>query len=557
MISLKLAKKADLDKTLNVFSKVTGFDFTIINSQLKRIVATGAYQKKEMDIMDDLSANIASAHVLNTGESALINHPGDKPCLDCPDIKNCEEKAVIIQPLYLKNSIVAVMAMGAFTSEQNIFFSKNKHELYEFSKEFARLISLKIMDFNSERLLNKHQQEIELFINEISNPAIFIDDKEKVVYTNQNAQDGGASIVPGEKVTQLLSNSKIYSIPICLDGYNQLGTLILLNKSSMLNLPPSQKGLSNFLGVTDFAENLKIRALKAAKSDFNILITGESGTGKEVLAKAIHDESNRNKSKFIAINCSAIPHSLVESEFFGYEDGAFTGARKGGKAGILEAVEGGTLFLDEISEMPLDIQSKFLRALECGYSMRLGSTLEKMLDFRIISATNRNVEEEVKLGRVREDLYFRLNVIPLHITPLRQRKSDIEFLLNYYIRQYSCAMGLKVPSFDGETKKILLNYCWPGNTRELVNAVQYMLTFAEGDSIKKDNLPEKIYLSEVAAKNIPQTLQEVLDETEKIFIVSTMQRSNDFETLGEVANKLGISRATLYRKMKKIGIDRF
>jgi len=288
-------------------------------------------------------------------------------------------------------------------------------------------------------------------------------------------------------------------------------------------------------------------AKKIADSKSTVLITGESGTGKEVFAQAIHNYSIRNDDPFIAVNCGAIPRTLIESELFGYEDGAFTGAKKGGSVGKFEIAEGGTVFLDEIGEMPIDMQVKLLRVIEAGVITRIGSSIEIPIDVRIIAATNRNLKNEVESGNFRKDLYYRLNVLPIYLPPLREHSEDIPEFINYYMEKISKKLNKQGVNISNEYMKYLIDYDWPGNVRELENVIELMIN-SEEIVIDFDNRMDE------AQKIIVNLNTNVsLELMEKQHIIKVLQDVKGNMTLA--ANILEIGRNTLYRKIEKFGID--
>ncbi len=294
---------------------------------------------------------------------------------------------------------------------------------------------------------------------------------------------------------------------------------------------------------------------RIAPTNTTVLIYGESGTGKELIAKAIHSYSHRKKERFLAVNCAALPEPLLESELFGHVKGAFTGASSE-KQGLFEAAQGGTIFLDEISAIPKPTQGKLLRVLQEKESRRVGGNENINVDARVIAATNIPLEDSVADGSFREDLYYRLNVIPIHIEPLRKRKKDIPPLIQHII-QKETPPGRKLPGLHMETRNIIMKYDWPGNVRELENAIKHCLTFANSDEIRPDLLPQKI-LHRVAEMsmgiNIGSSsskgflpLKEYLEEKEKEYLQKLIQLfDNDKD---KAAKTLGISLATLYRKL--------
>lgn len=288
-------------------------------------------------------------------------------------------------------------------------------------------------------------------------------------------------------------------------------------------------------------------AKKIADSRSTVLIIGESGTGKEVFAQAIHNASSRRNEPFIALNCGAIPRTLIESELFGYEDGSFTGAKKGGNAGKFEIAEGGTIFLDEIGEMPVDMQIKLLRVIEEGKITRIGSAKTIPIDVRIISATNKDLKKEIEKGNFRKDLYYRLNVIPLYLPPLRDRKEDVPELISYYMKKTAQTLNKNELKLTEEYMNYLVNYDWPGNIRELENVVELMINSEEvrldlydaGKEIKKISISFNSALS--------------LEAMEKQHIIKIINDSNG--NLSLAAKTLDIGRNTLYRKIEKYDID--
>ena len=289
--------------------------------------------------------------------------------------------------------------------------------------------------------------------------------------------------------------------------------------------------------------------MKAAGSDANVIILGESGTGKELVARAVHEMSGSADKPFVPVNCGAIPENLVESEFFGHRKGAFTGAHID-KTGYLHTADGGTLFLDEVGELGLNIQVKFLRALENGEYIPVGDTQVRKSNFRVISATNRDFSEMVSKGHVREDFYYRISVIPIVLPPLREKKEDIPLLIEHFMRLYS--KGKKVPIIPGRIMEVLFNYNWPGNVRELQSVIQRYLAMGNFDFLTMNGKSEKV---EVGIDEDPgdgvRDLRSAMEIFEKRFILNALNQNRWHR--GKVASALGIDPKTLYTKMKKIG----
>jgi DNA-binding NtrC family response regulator len=285
----------------------------------------------------------------------------------------------------------------------------------------------------------------------------------------------------------------------------------------------------------------------AAESMSTVLILGESGTGKELVARAVHELSGR-KGPFVPVNCAAIPADLIESELFGHMGGAFTGARLA-RAGLFEAADKGTIFLDEISELPLPMQPKLLRALQEAAVRRVGSNVEKPVDVRVVAATNRNLEEEVKAGRFREDLFWRLNVIRLPVPTLRARPFDIPLLVEHFLAKNATAAGKPLLTMSQEALAILTAYAWPGNVRELENAMERASAFARGGVITVEDLPERVRTVGDASALITRSSAQnlTLREMERDYILEILRRTEGNKK--RAAEILGLDRKTLYRKL--------
>jgi transcriptional regulator with PAS, ATPase and Fis domain len=289
-------------------------------------------------------------------------------------------------------------------------------------------------------------------------------------------------------------------------------------------------------------------AKKIADSRSTILITGESGTGKEVFAQSIHNYSDRKDMSFIAVNCGAIPRNLIESELFGYEEGAFTGAKRGGYSGKFETSDGGTIFLDEIGEMPLDMQIRLLRVIEEGIINRVGSSKQIPVNVRIIAATNKNLEREVEKGNFRNDLFYRLNVLPLYLIPLRERKDDIPVLLEYFMNKTSKHLNKRKVEIPEQYIEKLIDYNWPGNIRELENIVELIINYESFEALEMlDDIKNKCN-EEIGMVNL-NSIEVSLEDLEKKHIKNVLDRFQGNVSLA--AKALGIGRNTLYRKIKQ------
>ena len=338
---------------------------------------------------------------------------------------------------------------------------------------------------------------------------------------------------------------------------NQLSLLeskVKLYEEELITLRSTRYTFDSIIGKTKAITRLKKEALNAAANQLPVLITGDSGTGKELFAQAIHHASTRKLYPFVRINCSAIPKDLLESELFGYEQGAFTGANSEGKPGKVEIANQGTLFLDEIGDLPLEMQPKLLRVVEEKEFERVGGTRVIRSDFRVIAATNQNLEEMMLDGRFRKDLFYRLNVIPLHIPALRERRDDIILLAWYFMKQMAQEAALNKVEMGPEARKALRRHDWPGNVRELLNVLERTLSSIEGNHIRLVDLP--FYLQRIPKKTSEQdqtSIKEVHAKTEKEVILYALKETNNNKA--QAAKMLGIHRTHLYKKMKKYRIS--
>ncbi|MGK9476492.1 sigma 54-interacting transcriptional regulator [Melioribacter sp. OK-6-Me] len=289
-----------------------------------------------------------------------------------------------------------------------------------------------------------------------------------------------------------------------------------------------------------------------SQTDSTVLITGESGTGKELAARAIHINSLRRTGPFIAVNCSAFVESLIESELFGHEKGAFTGAIKT-KIGKFELAQGGTLFLDEIGDLSIPVQTKLLRVLETREFERVGGNKLIKMDARIIAATNKNLLEEINAGRFREDLFYRINVINIHLPPLRERMDDLPLLINHFIESFNKKFKKNIKQFSSSAFDILMEYNWPGNIRELENVIEHCFILCSGDIIQVEQLPKRLREQRSKKSNTYlQNYQKGFKDAERELIISTLEKNNYNKT--NTAKDLNINPSTLWRKMKKLGI---
>ena len=334
-----------------------------------------------------------------------------------------------------------------------------------------------------------------------------------------------------------------------------------LKKASKRSLLPA---FSELVGEDPHFKAVLLTAQKAAKSDYPVLIEGESGTGKEILARTIHRTSNRNRKKFVDINCAAIPDQLIDSELFGYEKGAFTGATPGGRHGLFVEAHQGTLFFDEIADASLQTQAKLLRVLNEGYFKRIGSTKNIAVDVRIISATNKNLPQRIKERHFREDLIYRLNTISIHLPPLRERPEDIPLLANYFLKKHNQQKNRPL-EFSVNCRDILRSYHWPGNVRELKGVVDYMATMTTGPLITENYFPDFLLSAEHRHRETSQSRRPHFKSGQDLGLLSIAVQHAEKEVIKDVLQQaknrseaikiLGISRRTFYTKLKQYDLD--
>ncbi|NOX38651.1 MAG: sigma-54-dependent Fis family transcriptional regulator [Calditrichaeota bacterium] len=326
----------------------------------------------------------------------------------------------------------------------------------------------------------------------------------------------------------------------------------LVQENKILREAVEEKySFSNIIGESPAMKRVYRMIQKVSRTKGNVLITGKSGTGKELVARAIHFNSPRKNKPFVAINCGAIVDTLMESELFGHKKGAFTGATQD-KDGYFKVADGGTLFLDEVGEIPLHLQVKLLRAIETGEITPVGATEPIHVDVRIIAATNRDLAREVEKGTFREDLYYRLNVIEIKLPSLSERKEDIPLLVHHFIEKYNRELNRHIRGVDNETMKILMNYEWKGEIRELENVIERALILAEGDIITPQDLPANLVRDAQYLEDTPTTLKQAMAQFEKEHIRKILRETGGDKE--KAAQLLGIGLSSLYRKIDEYGL---
>lgn len=578
----------DIQNIAEAMLSVLNIDVTIVDEHLERIAGTGTYLEKIGDKVEGYSA------FKKCLEEQVIIYIDDSQkndiCKVCSNNGNCKEHAELCCPITLDGYSYGVVGLIAFNKEQSDIIKDNAKDLTNFLGKMADLISNKLKAQIKTEELELEKKKLEILLNSMNKAVVSIDkegniDKYNVKFKEIfNMRDDN---IDGENIFQLLDfikkpstndlkkhktgvfyykeNSRnlkgIYNVSEIAVKNKLKGYVIdfIENKDAIKNYNKINKDykitLDNIISESEIMEHTKQKALIASKSNSTVLITGESGTGKELFARAIHNHSDRVDNTFVTVNCAAIPDNLLESELFGYEEGAFTGAKKGGKLGKFEIAHKGTIFLDEIGDMSLHLQGKLLRVLQERELDKIGGKSNILIDVRVIAATNKNLVELVEKGQFREDLYYRLNVIPITLPALRQRKDDIPLLIDYMIKEYAHKLNKDVIGIEDDAKKTLIDYSWPGNVRELQNVIEYSINMSDSSLLNLDIIPNNIKSKYYDEKSNKYEEIRTLEDLEKEEISKALNKFKHYKKDKElVAKSLGISRATLYRKLEKYNL---
>ncbi len=587
--------KEFLQQVADAFAAVLPVELAIIDSDLEVISGTGRYKREigvvyEEGCMTDRIVRSPQDKCILVQDTNTNEH-----CSNCMARGECGVLAFSMCPIVYKGNKIGTISLLALNPDQKRALLQNYRKNLNFLNNVASFIvtTLNERDMKSRVMLLANQ--FEMVINTVHEGIIAINDEGIVTSLNRSARNifGLEDDIVGEHINRLFPDFKLekfmggsnenrkkyyewdvdYQTP---DGRHlQLISSVSMiledsvTKGAVISFRPREeikKLASRFMGEDKYTLtaikglskeilDIKKRMQRVAGTDSTILIRGETGTGKSLFARAIHEESYRSNRPFLAVNCAAIPASLLESELFGYEEGAFTGAKKGGKPGKFELAHGGTIFLDEIGDMPLEFQVELLQVIETKRIERIGSVRPREADVRIITATNQNLEELIKKGNFREDLYYRLNVIPFFIPPLRERQEDINLLMYHFLDLYTGKLKKNIKDFSPAAKKMLMEYSWPGNIRELENAIEYAVNIETGRVICPESLPERVRNYRKGRGEEAERILSLKD-LEKRTIIRALNRYG-YNTSGKekAALALGISRATLYRKMKEYHIE--
>ncbi|EDV83464.1 sigma-54 interaction domain-containing protein [Escherichia coli] len=570
-----------IQRFARMLASVLQLEVEIVDENLCRVAGTGANGKF---LGRQLSGNSRLLrHVLETKTEKVVTQSRFDPlCEGCDSKENCREKAFLGTPVILQDRCVGVISLIAVTHEQQEHISDNLREFSDYVRHISTIFVSKLLEDQGPG--DNISKIFATMIDNMDQGVLVVDDESRVQFVNQTAlktlgvvqnniigkpirfrpltfesnftHGHMQHIVSWDDKSELIIGQlhNIQGRQLFLMAFHQSHTSF-----SVANAP-DEPHIEQLVGECRVMRQLKRLISRIAPSPSSVMVVGESGTGKEVVARAIHKLSGRRNKPFIAINCAAIPEQLLESELFGYVKGAFTGASANGKTGLIQAANTGTLFLDEIGDMPLMLQAKLLRAIEAREILPIGASSPIQVDIRIISATNQNLAQFIAEGKFREDLFYRLNVIPITLPPLRERQEDIELLVHYFLHLHTRRLGSVYPGIAPDVVEILRKHRWPGNLRELSNLMEYLVNVVpSGEVIDSTLLPPNLLNNGTTEQSDVTEVSEAhlslddaggtaLEEMEKQMIREALSRHNSKK---QVADELGIGIATLYRKIKK------
>ncbi len=585
-----------LQQVTAAFAGVVEIEIGLISKDLEVVAGSGYFEKEVGARYDEgcmthkliTSANDESILVENTTRAVC--------CTDCDYSKSCNVLAFLMQPIIFNEKKIGTISLLALTEQHRRKLLNQYDKMQNFLNKLCNIIVMSLNEKKMESKVASLMNQFKDVINSVYEGVIAINSQgvitninlaaEEILELEHNSLIGNHinKIFPEFKVNDVINmkyevgseqyygkeisykdsdNEELrlfYNITLMYEEDKVSGAVLSFRRreeveemATRIMKENKKTTFSGIIGASSEINEIKNKMKMIASTDSTVLIRGETGTGKSVFARAIHEESPRRESAFVAISCAAIPAPLLESELFGYEEGAFTGARKGGKPGKFEIADGGTIFLDEIGDMPLDFQVKLLNVIENKSIARIGGVSFRDVDVRIITATNRDLEALIIDGKFREDLYYRINVIPFDLPKLKDRKDDILLLMHHFLDYYTVRLNKKINGFKEDAKEVLLAYPWPGNVRELENAIEYAVNIEAENKVSKNSLPDKVtrYFNSSDVIGV-----EDLDSLEANAIKVALKKYGH-STWGKekAASALGISRATLYRKLKTLKVD--
>ncbi len=578
-------------------SAALGVEVEIVDDGLTVIAGSSYYKDRIGDQLEfgKVEGNYLYARTLRQQSASVVVDPAGDPSYDPSSLTGMtRELGEICSPIIYKGRACGVIGLSALTREQRkkLFFDKSA--ILNFLKHMAHLLSVKLSEAETVVRLSTLSRELKVVLETIHEGALAIDSGGLVTHCNATAAkllDTSPDEITGKHIGEFWDKPQALEVLKTSRAYTEREEIYHTRQKHMhfivsVRPIPGENGPTGaVISFRDIAEarrlvhdlsdhrvqytfdhiigqsapirRVKEQAMQVAGGNSTVLITGESGTGKEIFARAIHGTSSFDKGPFISVNCGAIPETLLESELFGYEGGAFTGAHKDGKAGKFELAVGGTIFLDEIGEIPLHLQVKLLHVLQNRYVERVGGNKKIPVNVRIIAASNRDLEMMLQEGNFRKDLYFRLSVIPLHIPPLKERREDIPLLVKHCLEKYCRILDNSNLKIDHSVMDCYLQYPWPGNVRELENAVEYSVNMTDGELITMEHIPPRIRsFGEKGKKREGLDLQTLTKNYERDLLNDYLRKyGTSYRSKMDIARELNISRATLYRKLTELNLS--
>lgn len=573
-------------KYADIMSKIAGVDVEVVDENLFRVAGTGMFRSQ---VSQDMSGEAyVYRHVLATGRPQVIYSPGEAAmCQNCPKKGKCGEEIEISMPIRLETKIIGVIGLVGSTPLQKKMILDDERTYLELIDQITDFITSKAAEVLESQKREALTAALECTMNRMEQGILLIGETNVITMANEAAakqlnltrleglgiqlEDTGDSIINQTEYRMKVNGhsyvvmGKLYHLEQARGGYGEI--FVFNEKKDFHNKVYSMTATLNvgeMIGSSRKTQELKAEIQKIADSTSTVLITGESGTGKEMVATSIWKAGSRSDRKFIALNCAAIPEPLLESELFGYVKGAFTGADPNGRIGKFELANHGIIFLDEIGDMPLYLQAKLLRVLQERKIIRIGSNQVIPIDVRVIAATNKDLKKMIADNKFREDLYYRLNVIPLSIAPLRERKEDIEDLTWFFAARYAGLFGKKFEGIEDKTMEALKNHKWYGNVRELENTLEFMVNMIEQDGILTMNtLPRDFFTEDEEEQEEKEdgAFQAKISSEKDIIPLKDLEKKAIREALDfygddtkgkkDAAKALGIGLATLYRKLEE------
>ncbi len=557
-------------------AEVVQVDVVIVDTDYFRIAGTGIFEPEINTYVG--STAFVFDHVMRSGKQMIIDDPGNhRLCATCPNEGNCYETYEISAPILLGEGVIGVIGLACLDEAQKEHMKKKQTTYLEFLKQIADMIAAKAMEQEEKERNRELNTILREMVNQVDQSVLVIGEENVILTANKAAREQlhledeeslSKLTISIEPTGDVMNHLKEYMLTVRGQKYTVMGSLYDMQNcsdsaSSMLLFSDihvlqnqlyeySQKSRAysedSIIGSSSITRDLTKSIKKIARANTTVLITGESGTGKEVVAKAIWRASDRSDKPFVVISCASIPDSSMECELFGYVAGAFPGADPAGRMGEFEMANNGVIFLDDIGDLPLHMQGKLLRVLQEHRITRVGSSQSIPINVRMIAASNRNLHEMMEKKAFRDDLYYRLNVIPLHVAPLRDRKEELEEFVMYFINRYCRLQEKNFKYMDPEIMKLLRRYDWPGNVRELQNVVEFMVSMMEEDGfIGCSNLNLDLWsISTGMEDKYVHTIREL---EEKEIQKALWIYGDSTEGKRRIAQKLGIGMATLYRKL--------